>query len=221
MYILLFTVVQEISFTDNSQHYCICFIDIVDSTRNTVIIDAEKMKRYYSVFINMMAAIARDFNSNIIKNTGDSLIFYFPETSDSANISAFKAVLECGLTMIAVNPIMNAKLNEEGLPSVQYRISADYGTVYVAKSLTSTSEDLFGPTVNICAKINSIATPNSMVIGDELYEIVRNTFDKNYYFSKVGEYSIDDLGIQYPVYSISSKSKTSNPDAVRLYKNIL
>ena len=80
--------VQEISFTDNSQHYCICFIGIVDSTRNTVIIDAEKMKRYYSVFINMMAAIARDFNSNIIKNTGDSIIFYFPETSDSANISA-------------------------------------------------------------------------------------------------------------------------------------
>ena len=212
--------VQEISFTDNSQHYCICFVDIVDSTRNTVIIDAEKMKRYYSVFINMMAAIARNFNSNIIKNTGDSIIFYFPETSDSSNLSAFKAVLECGLTMIAVNPIMNAKLNEEGLPSLDYRISADYGTVYVAKSLTSTSEDLLGPTVNICAKINSIATPNSMVIGGDLFEIVKN-IDKNYYFIKVGEYSIDDLGIQYPVYSISSKSKTSNPDVVSLYKNIL
>src|SRR5438309_9926477 len=96
--------------------------------------------------------------------------------------------------------IMNAKLNEEGLPSLDYRISADYGTVYVAKSLTTTSEDLFGPTVNICAKINSIATPNSMVIGGDLFEIVKN-IDKNYYFSKVGEYSIDDLGIQYPVYS--------------------
>jgi class 3 adenylate cyclase len=79
----------------------------------------------------------------------------------------------------------------------------------------STSEDLFGPTVNICAKINSIATPNSMVIGGDLFEIVKNTFDKDYYFSKVGEYSIDDLGIQYPVYSISSKSKSSDADAVR------
>jgi hypothetical protein len=57
--------------------------------------------------------------------------------------------------MLAVNPIMKAKLNEEGLPSLDYRISADYGAVYVAKSLTTTSEDLFGPTVNICAKINS------------------------------------------------------------------
>jgi two-component system, OmpR family, response regulator ChvI len=213
--------VQEISFTGNSQNYCICFIDIVDSTRNTVILDADKMKRYYSVFINIMAAIARDFNSIIIKNTGDSLIYYFPETSDSANMSAFKPVLECGLTMIAVHPIINTKLNGEGLPSLDYRISADYGRADVAQSLTTTSEDLFGPTVNICAKINSIAKPNSMVIGGDLYKIVKRTFDKNYYFSKVGVYSIDDLSIRYPVYSISNKSKISNANTLRFYKNIL
>jgi two-component system, OmpR family, response regulator ChvI len=213
-------VVQEISFTGNSQNYCICFIDIVDFTRNTVILDAEKMKRYYSVFINIMAAMARDFNSIIIKNTGDSLTYYFPETLDSSNISAFKPVLECGLTMIAVHPIINTKLNEEGLPSLDYRISADYGRADVAQSLTTTSEDLFGPTVNICSKINSIAMPNSMVIGGGLYKIVKRSFDKNYHFSKVGAYSIDDLGIQYPVYSISKKSKISNA-TLRLYKNIL
>ena len=74
-----------------------------------------------------MAAIARDLNSVIIKNTGDSLVYYFPETSDSTNMSAFKHVLECGLTMIAVHPMINTKLNEEGLPSLDYRISADYG----------------------------------------------------------------------------------------------
>jgi hypothetical protein len=126
------------------------------------------------------------------------------------NQAAFKGVLDCGLTMIAVHPIINTKLNEEGLPSIHYRVSAN-----VAKSLTSTSEDLFGPIVNICTKINSIATPNTMVIGGDLYEIVNRTFDKNYYFSKVGKYSIDDLGIQYPVYSLSSKSKTSNSDTLR------
>jgi two-component system, OmpR family, response regulator ChvI len=77
---------------------------------------------------------ARDFNSVIIKNTGDSL-YYSPETSDSANKSAFKHVLECGLTMIAVHPMINTKLNEEGLPSLDYRISADYGRTDVAQLL--------------------------------------------------------------------------------------
>jgi two-component system, OmpR family, response regulator ChvI len=150
---------EEIQFTGNSHNCCVCFVDIVDSTRITTveIANSEKIKRYYSIFINTMAAIARNFGANIIKNTGDSLIYYFPKTADSSNnMSAFKSVFECGLTMISVNPIVNAKLQkEEALPNLSYRISADYGRVEVAKSLTSTSEDLFGPTVNLCAKINS------------------------------------------------------------------
>jgi two-component system, OmpR family, response regulator ChvI len=147
---------EEIQFTGNSHDCCVCFVDVVDSTRTTVeITNTEKIKRYYSIFINTMAAIARNFGANIIKNTGDSLIYYFPKTADSSNnVSAFKDVFECGLTMISVNPIVNAKLQkEEGLPPLYYRISADYGRVEVAKSLTSTSEDLFGPTVNLCATI--------------------------------------------------------------------
>ena len=50
---------------------------------------------------------------------------------------------------------LNVKLKEKGLPDLSYRISADYGKVEMAKSLTSTSEDLFGPVVNLCSKINS------------------------------------------------------------------
>lgn len=104
-----------------------------------------------------MAAIARDFDGTIIKNTGDSLIFYFPKTigpTSSNNTVDLKNVFECGLTIIAVNPSINAKLKEKGLPGLSYRISADYGQVEVARSLTSTSEDLSGPTVNLCSKIN-------------------------------------------------------------------
>jgi two-component system, OmpR family, response regulator ChvI len=104
---------EEIEFTGSSQNCCVCFVDAVDSTKITVeISNAEKIKRYYSIFINTMAAIVRNSGANIIKNTGDSLIYYFPKTSDPDpdNMSAFKGVLECGLTMIAVNPHINVKL---------------------------------------------------------------------------------------------------------------
>jgi two-component system, OmpR family, response regulator ChvI len=90
-------VAEEISFIGGSQNCCVCFIDIVDSTRITTIeiADAEKIKIYYSVFINTMAAIARNFDGTIIKNTGDSLIYYFPKTtsragnSDATNLRMF------------------------------------------------------------------------------------------------------------------------------------
>lgn len=216
---------EEIQFTGNSHDCCVCFVDVVDSTRTTVeITNTEKIKRYYSIFINTMAAIARNFGANIIKNTGDSLIYYFPRTSNSTHISAFKGVIECGLTMIAVNSIINTKLQKELLPPLYYRISADYGRVEVAKSLTSTTEDLFGPTVSICSKINSKATPNGMVIGEDLYQVVKPSFEKDYIFNEVDEYSIDNnFKHHYPVYSVVNKNNNNenNNDTLNLYRKII
>jgi two-component system, OmpR family, response regulator ChvI len=224
---LTIPVAEEISFV-GSHDCCVSFIDIVDSTRVTTVEigQSEKIKSYYSIFINTMAAIARDFDGTIIKNTGDSVIFYFPKTTGPiANISMvdLKNVFECGLTMIAVNPIINAKLKEEELPGLFYRISADYGKVEVAKSLTSTSEDLFGPTVNLCSKINSRASPNQMVIGNNLYKITRAALGNNdYHFHQVDNYSIDNnFENQYPVYSVSNTSKKSYDKVINVYKNIV
>ena len=206
--------VEEISFTGNSKNCCVSFIDIIDSTRitTTEINDAEKIRRYYSIFINTMAAIIRDFNANIIKNTGDSLLYYFPETSNNSadDISAFKEVFECGLTMVEASTIINTRIQEEGLPPLNYRISADYGRVEIAKSMSSTSDDLFGPTVSLCAKINSLAPINGMVIGSDLYQ------------TEIGKYPISELKYQqYPVYSIiRNKKRENNSKTLNLYKNI-
>lgn len=221
----MLVVAEEISFTGGSQNCCVCFIDIVDSTRITTleITDPQKIKSYYSIFINTMAALARDFDATVIKNTGDSVIFYFPKTTDSStNMSAFKNVFECGLTMISVNPIINVKLQKEGgLPKLSYRISADYGRVEIAKSLTSTSEDLFGPAVNLCAKINSRAEPNGMVIGNSLFQVTNTTFHDLYHFNKIDGYSIDNSNNQYSIYSIVSKDKNSNDNKLNQYKDII
>ena len=92
-----------------------------------------------------MAAIARNFGAKIIKNVGDCLILCYPRTSDTSDKSAFNDVLECCITMIEARNTINQKLHEEGLPSLSYRISADYGRVEVARSATSHSDDLFGP----------------------------------------------------------------------------
>jgi class 3 adenylate cyclase len=122
--------------------------------------------------LNTMAAISRNFGATIIKNVGDCLILCYPRTSDTSNKSAFNDVLECCITMIEARNTINQKLHEEGLPSLSYRISADYGRVEVARSATSQSDDLFGPTMNMCSKINSKAPTNGVAIGDGLYKAI-------------------------------------------------
>jgi CheY-like chemotaxis protein len=160
-----------------------------------------------------MATIARNFGAKVIKNAGDCLIFYFPKTSNSANKSAFQEVIECGLTMMSAHNTINAKLYEEGLPLLNYRISADYGRVEIARSGASQSDDLFGSTVNLCAKINSNAPLNGMVIGGDLYQIVKksfsSTFNDDYQFKGIGQYSIG-FKHSYPIYSVISQNRNGN-----------
>jgi CheY-like chemotaxis protein/class 3 adenylate cyclase len=214
-YLSDFELVKEISFLDRSMNCCIGFVDVVDSTSNTakmmMVSDRRKIGQYYSIFINTMAILAKNYGAKIVKNAGDALIFYFPDSSDPTNEAAFKDILECFTTMILARDIINAKLDAQNLPPVSYRISADYGKVEVATSTSSKGrEDLFGSTMNICAKINSMAEPNGIVIGGDLYQIIKSFsfIDNNnsYEFRELrGGYSIG-FNHMYPVYIALSKN---------------
>jgi CheY-like chemotaxis protein/class 3 adenylate cyclase len=202
----IFDLAEEISFIDRSLNCCVCFVDMINSTKITAkIYDRRKIGQYYSLFINTMAVLARNHDAKIVKNAGDALIFYFPETSNPANEMGFNRAFDCFTTMILARDIINAKLHSESLPSVNYRISADYGRVEVATSTSSKSEDLFGSTMNICAKINSMAEPNGIVIGGDLYQIVKSfSFIGNYHFRELRGCYIGFSHV-YPVYRALSR----------------
>ena len=151
-----------------------------------------------------MAVIAKEFGAVVVKNVGDSLLYYFPKTAEDYSKSAFINTLECNMAMIESHSIINEKMYEENLPQVNYRISVDYGNIMIAKSLNTSNDDIFGPTVNLCAKINSKAAPNSIVIGGDLHQIVKNI--DGYNFNLIAGYSTG-LKLDYPVYSVV-RSKT-------------
>jgi two-component system, OmpR family, response regulator ChvI len=218
---------DEISFV-RAQDCCVCFVDIVDSTRVTSSINnPEKVRKYYEIFLNTMAAISRNFGAKIIKNVGDCLILCYPRTSDTSNKSAFNDVVGCCITMIEARNAINQKLHEEGLPSLSYRISADYGRE-VARSATSQSDDLFGPTMNMCSKINSKAPPNGVAIGDGLYKVIEtfswlSSLEKNcYHFEEI--VTLEHEFNNYPLYSLQRNSPIasfSEPDRQPSSTNIL
>jgi len=196
---------DEISFSSESLSCCICIVDIINSTAITSRIENSKMMRkFYSIFINSVASLAKKYDASILKNIGDSVMFYFPNTSDSNDESAFNKVLECGYVMTTLHKFINAEMDKELLPNIRYRISIDYGKVEIAKSISSTTCDLFGPTVNICAKINSKAQSNGIVIGGDLYIILKSfpILQKNYAFKLIGQCS---TGIKqsYPIYTVN------------------
>jgi two-component system response regulator ChvI len=195
----------EVSFA-KSENYCICIVDIVGSTQiASNIYNSEKIGKFYSIFLNSIAEIVKKHNGVVIKTVGDGVISYFPNTSNSQAIDAFKDALECAWEMISSRSVINMKLFKERLPGISYRISLDYGKVELAWSGTSTSWDLFGPTINFCAKINKRAPENGIIIGDDLHIIVRSfpLLHSRYRFHQLQGIHFHTGKLSYPLYLLT------------------
>lgn len=184
-----------ITFAESTKNICVCVVDIVNSTKITVRLSASDISKYYSTFLNTIGAIITKFHGKIVKNIGDSILYYF---EDDSTESQFVRCLECNLAICQINDYLNMKIKNQGLPHLDYRISADYGTVLIAKTPFMT-EDIFGQPVNISTKINSLARPNSIVIGSDLHEIVKKL--ECYKFEGMSDFS-SGLKNSYSVYSV-------------------
>lgn len=198
---------EEISFSGKSKDYCVSIVDIVNSTRIvSEIVDADQVRKYYTIFLNTVSTIIEKHGAKTFKTLGDSLIYYFPMTEDSTNKIVFHHVMECSMDVLEACSPMNVELQREHLPSIGYRLSADYGRLEVARCSTSESDDLFGSTINICSKINRRAAPNGMVIGGDLYTVLRSLgFTENFRMHAIGEYAGGLSRYSYPIYSVTPR----------------
>ena len=200
---------KGIKFSGNSIKCCIGFIDLVDSTKNTITMDnLESIRKYYSTFINSVSENVRSYSGKVLKNIGDCLLFYFPKTSYNKNIDAFKEAIDCSFNILDERYNINKELTRQYLPPFNYRISIDYGLVDLASMGEYSQIDLFGSTINLCSKINSsLSIPNEIIIGDNIYRILRSfpSIAENFKFSNNSEYKITDI-ISYPTYNIKREN---------------
>jgi class 3 adenylate cyclase len=190
-----------LQFSQYSSNYCVCFVDIVGSTKLTSKLSDFQTTKFYSIFLNSAATVITQNSGVVVKNIGDALLFYFPKT-DSDDTAQFEESLSCCLKVLEAREKINETLRNENLPEVSYRVSASYGPVRVAIVATSSIDDIFGSTVNICSKINSLAEPNTLVIGESLYEKVKKI--DTCIFEKINRYRID-ADNEFAVYRVNRK----------------
>jgi len=162
-----------LKFSQHEENDCVGVIDITDSTRISSKLSDDDVSKMYEIFLNFMAKIVLKHDGEVVKNIGDALMFRFANV-DSKDSVAMKNVLECCLSMIESHDELKKELNAENIDALDYKISVTYGAVKVAESTTSKISDIFGPVVNKCFKINSICPKNSIVVGSNMYEILKD-----------------------------------------------
>ncbi len=162
-----------VAFSNQNHSFCVACVDMVNSTKISASLSPHKLSKYYEVFLNSMSKIIGMYGGRVIKNVGDCLLFYFPASKDSENIDGLISCLDCGLAMAEAQKIICQDLKEENLPCLDYRISADYGSVLIMSTTDSEHIDMIGPPVNMCTKINRCAHRNEFVIGSDLHLITK------------------------------------------------
>jgi len=185
-------------FSEQIKQSVVGIIDIVDSTNIAVTLPEKKIGDFYGIFINDVSNIIKKFEGIVVKNIGDSLLFYFSDTLEeshkNANQKSVENAIKCGFAIINYHSIINKKMSKLGLPKLDYKISFSFGRVRIAKISTSAVDDIFGPAVNICAKVNSLCPPNSIVITQKLHDAVVS-FDWQQ-SEKLCEYNLTNSKVQ-------------------------
>ena len=152
-------------------HMVVLFVDLVGSTNISLTLPEEKVAIIISSFAQEMALAIRQHSGYVLKFVGDAVIGYFMHTS--VLIAADNAV-SCAQRMIqimdqGVNPI----LNNYDYPDLLLHIGLDYGDNMIVRYGSDKEKshvDILGPTMNIAAKIQSMAKPQQILIGQYVYE---------------------------------------------------
>jgi len=155
------------------RYLTVLFCDLVGSTRLAESLGAEAfwdlLVRYYSA----VEAAAVPLGGHIAQHHGDGVLIYFgyPKSLEDA---ALRGVLSACRTIKEV-----AELKTLRGQRVEARIGVSSGLVVVDKELPSTNHGAghaFGPTVNLAARLQSVAKPGHVVASETTIALVGHHF---------------------------------------------
>jgi class 3 adenylate cyclase len=157
----------------------VMFSDLVGSTALSARMDPEDLREVISAYQKCVAETVRRFGGFVAKYMGDGVLVYFgyPEAHEDDAEQAVRA----GLELIAAVASLKTRA------ALQTRIGIATGLVVVGDLIGSGAaqeQAIVGETPNLAARLQGIAQPNRVVIGESTRRLLGNLFE------------LEDLGAQ-------------------------
>ncbi len=167
----------------------VLYVDLVGSTAMTLELPEEKLAIIISSFAQEMASVIRQYNGYVLKFVGDAVIGYF--IAEEYSIGAADNSINCVKSMMnVIDKGINPILNQYDYLDLRIKIGIDFGKSIVVRYGSDKEKshvDLMGPVMNIAAKIQSIAKPNQILIGDDVFTRLHPSIQKNCELIKWGK----------------------------------
>ena len=155
----------------------ITYADIVGSTKMSMNLSVEDLVFLIRAFTFEISNVVESYGGYVLKYSGDAVISFFPSTNiDDNKHQLSKKSVECAKSVInAIKKEINSILNEKyGYPEILVKIGIDEGENAVIQYGYEKDSpiDILGYSMNVASKITSLTAPNSISIGENLYDLL-------------------------------------------------
>ena len=158
----------------------VMFCDLVGSTELSEVLDPEEYGEAVRAVQQTSGEVIEQFGGRVAQHLGDGLLVYFgyPQAHEDDAVRAVSAAL----AILAELPELNERAQQrvpalDGRP-LELRIGVHTGPVVVGEMGGGTKRERLavGATVNVAARLQGVAEPNSVVISDATHSLARGVF---------------------------------------------
>jgi class 3 adenylate cyclase len=154
----------------------VLFCDLVDSTVLASQLDPEDLREVVRAYQETCAKVIARFEGHIAQYLGDGLLVYFgyPQAHEDDAQRAVRA----GLGMVEAVGQLNSHLGQEREVHLAVRLGIHTGLVVVGDVGGGTRQEqlALGETPNLAARLQGIATPNTLVISAATFQLLGGFF---------------------------------------------
>ena len=157
----------------------VMFADIIGSTPLADRLDPEDMRAILSSYFNLMTEQIRKHGGTVEKYIGDAVmaVFGVPLVHEDDPDRAIRAALDMQAALARFNEQRQAQDPEA--TRLQMRIGINSGEVAATTDAHDNRRDFLitGDAVNVAARLQSVANPDTVLVGERTYLSTRNVFD--------------------------------------------
>jgi adenylate cyclase len=154
--------------TSQRLNFAVMYVDLVGSTRMSTELAPDFLSKIVTVFSQEASYIIEHFGGLLLKFVGDASIGYFPSSQNLDDI------VICGQSIVRiVRNAINPLLLQMGHAGIEVKVTSDYGQhtiVRYGSDHERSHVDIISATMNLAAKMQSVAVASQMVIGKSLYD---------------------------------------------------
>ena len=152
----------------------ILYADIEGSTRMSLTLPTQVLASIIQVFSQEMTMITAGYGGYVLKYVGDAIIAFFPGEFDCKK-ACNNAVNSSRSMVKIVAHGLNPVFKNNGLPMIGIKLGIDFGenlVVLYGRDPARSYIDIIGSSISVASKINAVAPPGQIVVGENLYKLL-------------------------------------------------